>query len=148
MDADRLSERNLAATTGIDREMLKVARESLEKGADWDLVKGMVVYTAAGIQRLMEALGVAGAITDAELDAIMAWLPPEPEEATKKTVSASFLRRFRSPHHIGALLDGREVTVRVRDSKNFRAGMEIPIREMTPGYFELARRCPRYRGRW
>ena len=40
------------------------------------------------------------------------------------------------------------VRMRVRDSENFVAGMEVPLRHVAADLYECERRAPRWRGKW
>jgi hypothetical protein len=130
-------EREVAKQMNVAQPVLAEARKNvLKEGVDWVHQGVKVLYSAAGIQRLLEVSGLAG----------------EPSKFEKKTpaqVEARVLRKFPNPRVLEASLDGKKVLVRVSTSVNFIAGMAIPVRETeTAGVYELARRCPRGYGRW
>jgi hypothetical protein len=145
-------ELELAAASGIAQKNLARARQRhLREGEDWDLAGLQVAYSKNGLARVLEK--VTG--KPVEQGAIAGVPLLELEEKTRLTpangddqVMAKVARLYQNPHLLQiALPDGQLTNVRVKFSKNFRRGMEIPIVRTEQGY-ELARRLPRFPGRW
>lgn len=63
-------------------------------------------------------------------------------------VELTVLRRVLNPRILLATDGAGVLRVRVRDSANFMPGMRIPVRHIQGDLYELARPCPRSRGRW
>lgn len=70
------------------------------------------------------------------------------EQVRPDTVQAVVSAIYRNTRLLGATLGQQEIRVRVRNSRNFIRGMEIPVRHVRDDVYELARRAPRFRGRW
>lgn len=158
----------LAGVTGIGVKVLQKKRgKKLRQGVDWDLAGLRVAYSAAGLVAILQAVTgkepVNGEIAGVRLT--------ELEERTKLRLESSgekgrgpegpnvrtarVQRLFPNPYIIECLLEGSEtelpevVVVRVKTSKNFRRGMEVPLRlDGGSGRYELARRLPRFAGKW
>lgn len=140
-------EAQLAKNLGVKKKRLATARfHGLIEGVDWAMVRGKVAYAKAGMAKLMGKLGLGD-------------LQPEAEMASEKKVPAAnltavVLRTFTNRHLLEAELtleDGAKITVRVmvRDSKNFKRGMVLPL-ELKAGMelYTLTRKEPRWPGKW
>ena len=175
-------ESEAAVAAGVSRDRFKEARlKHLKKGKGYELVRGRILLTAAGLKRVLKVLGVSGNSREnsrtpggkvevpvelgaarveaptADSGAKNATTPPYlavvpyagPNKGLRTLVVCKFWKNTRL---VGARPPGGGaiVRVRVKSNKNFVRGMEIPVLPVPgrPGLFELARRCPRSRGRW
>lgn len=157
-------ETELATATGIAAKVLqKIRQKKLRRGFDWELSSDLrVAYSRPGIVRLLELASGSqvqeGAIAGVALGdleertRISGQAPAAAATPPEELVSATVFKLFPNPHLIEVILDGgQHKLVRVRESKNFRRGMEVPLRlkpEAKPDGFELARRLPRFPGKW
>lgn len=141
-------EADVAERMGIDRALLKKTRsEGLERGVDWDVQDRRVRYSPDGLKKAAAVLGIP-TMDQAEIVAGRGACEATDEKNGDGTVQVRFVRGYRSVHLCQGELDGRPVTVRLRDWKKLRLGMVMPCRKVSDGFFELARPCPRYQGRW
>lgn len=162
-------ERALADETGLTHETVKDARGAhLQRGPDWELVKGLVTYSDAGRAKIYGALGVpvpvGPAATGPESDPapLPADSPPntDPAAAADEKIAESppvhgelrdlaFVRRVSNRRTLLARTAGGVAAwVRVSDSTNFRPGMTLPCRFLERDQWELARKAPRHPGKW
>ena len=152
MDECTIVERELAAELGISHNQLKGLRaQHLQETADWRLVQGFVCYTPKARAKVMAALGLK--ITQPKKR------PPAPEgnvrallpakSATSLAVQlATIVGLTKNRHIVMADLGPERIRIRVKASRNFRKGMEAPVRLLEDNLYELACRCPRRSGRW
>lgn len=154
----------IAEACGVDRKYFKSVREStLESGRHWDLASNRVVYTLDGVRLALEALGVVdGDGAEATINRVRAaahvcTLNPTPTAVEKyggphtltyDLESHKTSKRWKNPHMLAAKYQGVQVQVRVKDKKNFRPGMELPCHWVHHDFWKLARKCPRWPGRW
>jgi len=149
-------ELHVAKRVGLTKdEIREVRRRSLTEGVHWVTHKKRTVYSALGVQTLEQALEVNG-----ESDVAGTRLSDTGEaESTVKKPETKILKVFRNGLKHSQIIEAHfpdkdpadvrnRVRVRVRSDKNFIKGMEIPVWELQPGLYELARACPRARGRW
>lgn len=79
-------------------------------------------------------------------------LKPENKEPARPIISepvfvkVKITQKVRNPRMLFAVLDGRPVRVRVRDSWNFTIGTEITVRKDTDDFFTFEGIPPRRRG--
>lgn len=144
-------EGELAVATGIAQKMLARARRQLRQGLDWDLRAGLVAYSARGLVAVLEKVtgkpavdGVIAGVRIAELEKRVGTLGFQEDKPINGMVTRLYPNRHLLQVH---LQDGTTVNVRVKDSKNFRRGMVLPLAR-SGGAYELARRLPRFPGRW
>lgn len=145
----------LAAATGIHARVFQRLRlKELKEGSDWKLSGQKVVYGKNALARALElATGEkvkkSGAIAGLPLNELERRCLLQISVATPP-VTAIMARFFPNRHLIGATLaDGKLIHVRVKSAKNFRRGMELPLRwNEGVQMFELARKLPRFPGRW
>jgi hypothetical protein len=146
----------VAEATGIARGVLKTAREKIGAAIGlWAEVHGRVVYSFAGLRTVLETVagdrlpddlidGVAARSTCVEGNAASA--------ADAEDLQAQVVRFYLNPRLIQIrLLEGSKAlgNLRVRDTKNFRTGMVVPVRwEESIKAYVLTRRAPRFPGRW
>lgn len=172
-------EMELAGVTGITQKKLAQKRvKKLREGEDWSLTPGdkgglRVAYSSAGLVAILAAVtgkvpsnGEIAGIRLSELENKTRVIAPVPQKeaaatttATRPNVRTAKVRRFfPNPYIIECELakstsNGEGplelVIVRVKSAKNFRKGMEVPLRWDEQGKrYELARRLPRFSGRW
>ena len=168
-------ERELAEALGVAHDFLKsIRRDQLARGADWELVKGQVAYSDAGRAKALAALtaddsapNVAphgpdagseknraaaaearGAAPVAELDAAALDAATEAAAIGAEIVTLVCAKLPRNRRIILARHSGALVRVRVKDSQNFRIGMELPARHVRDDLWQLEGKCPRYPGRF
>lgn len=163
------AERELAKTYGLAPDRLKEVRNGqLQRAAHWDLVKGLVCYNDAGRVALELALGIATPEKNpAEppptpppaAEPAPAATPP-PDSAPNNPPAKNFVApaagevrtlvavaKVRNRRILKARDQDRVAWVRVKDSKNFRPGMELQARYLAGEQWELVGRCPRFNGK-
>lgn len=147
----------LAAATGIHARVFQRLRlKELKEGSDWKLVGQKVVYGKNGLAHALEhATGEKikknGAVAGLPLEELeRRCLLPIPVDTPPQTATVE--RFFPNRQLLGVKLkegDGALIHIRVNSAKNFRRGMELPLRwNETIQMFELARKLPRFPGRW
>lgn len=162
-------ERDLAEKFGLSHDVVKDARAAhLQRGADWDLIKGLVTYSEAGRAKILRALGVqdepvaattlpasdpAATATDSAANIEPAATPGEKnaenQPAHGEVRELAFVKRVSNRRTVLArTAGGASAWVRVSDSSNFRPGMVLPARYLERDQWELARKAPRYPGKW
>lgn len=178
-------ERDLAHTYGLAPEALRDARTAhLQRGAHWDLIKGLVCYNDRGRAAIEEALKITAEKNPAETAAEPPTPPPAPADSAPNAWSglpgskgdtilggcrsgksekiatpvpppaAGEVRtlvavaKVRNKRILKARDQDRVAWVRVRDSKNFRAGMELQAKFISGEQWELIGRCPRWNGKF
>jgi len=136
------NEEELATKLGVPRSVLKGWRRGMVKGSDWMLEKGRVAFTAGGIRKLEEKLGLRQ-------------IPEGFYFTDKEYKRVRVKRNWPLNKRIVTCVDdeGAELTVRVRNNENFRPfltngePMELTVRKDGDGW-TLEGRGPRYAGRW
>ena len=142
----------------------------LVRGEDYDLEGGLIAYTEEARQRVeTEVLGSAQSA--ATLTQAAAPLPSEgaaeggdssptpvdtPEglpgdelPRSEGVQSAVVVKAYAKNRRLLAVtIADTAMRVRVKNNQNFVKGMVIPVRHVNGDLYELARRCPRWRGRW
>lgn len=107
--------------------------------------------TSSAVEEALEAKFVASDPTE---DAATTLEPTSGANTSEKNAPTKWEARvtnlFRNPRILQAqLLDsGKEIKVRVKDSKNFHRGMKIPVILESNGWARLGRKHPRWKGRW
>lgn len=142
-------EAELAEATGIhEKNLRRVRAQSLRQGDHWKLRDQHVVYSAVGAQLVIEKILGRDLKPEELAAALNASRLSEPVEKFP-AVKAKVTKLYPNPWLIQVELpSGRCTNIRVKTSKNFRRGMEVPLRVLASGHFELARRMPRFPGRW
>ncbi len=135
---DEVPEVEFAARLGLSRELVAEARKKLLEGDHWVKRGSMIVITAAGVERLGELLGVKK------------MGQASPEAAEEAVILTKVSRFYLNPRVIGCVDgSGNTLIVRVKNTANFRIGMECPLKKCgASGGFALAKRHPRWPGRW
>lgn len=161
-------ERSLAQTYGLAPDALKDVRGTqLQRATHWDLVKGLVCYNDAGKAALELALKITaeknpGASPSPAPDPA---LPPPPDSPPNIPSPAAAPKKFEPPkpgeiRTLVAVAKVRNVRilkardhdrvawVRVKDSKNFRPGMQLQAEFVSGEQWLLVGRCPRWNGKF
>lgn len=156
-------ERELAEAYGLAPDALKQVRHTLQRGAHWDLVKGLVCYNDAGRTALETALGIASQKNPPADPAPTpptaqgpADSPPNTAAAPKKFAQPAAgevrtlvaVAKVRNRRILKARDQDRVAWVRVKDSKNFRPGMQLQAAFISGEQWELVGRCPRWNGKY
>ena len=171
-------ESNLAEQLGVSRGTLRDLRGTLlTEDHDWKTLKKRTCLSDAAVRKLDDHLnplknGAPAFVQDAQPPPL-----PAPASADAASASAAtpgpipeglveakngtevflvvYRANFRNHRLIEAHLPGADPLeqaniqrVRVGSSANFIKGMVIPCRHLEADYWELARPCPRWRGRW
>lgn len=151
-----LSEKELAETIGVNRQKIKeIRKEYLTENQDWDLVRGAIRISNSGVKKICEFLKISSKNAAPEEGP----LPPAPiDDKAVTTALVKYERKkavvtvnrfFRNRRIIECLNDqGEPIRVRVKTNHNFRSGMKAPVYQVSEDLWELARACPRFRGRW
>lgn len=139
-------ESEAAELSGLPLKKFAAARvRHLKQGIHWDLDGSQVAYCPEGLLAVIEQ--ITGKNTGGELVLKFAQKTTAPAEK----LSAKVTRIYPNPHLLEARLEdtGELIRVRCRTTKNFRIGMELPVQTSgMAGIYDLARRLPRYGGRW
>lgn len=61
------TEKRVAEALGLSALDAKMIRKDLQKGSDWDYVNRVVHYSAEGIERLMQSMGIKGGSVASEI---------------------------------------------------------------------------------
>lgn len=148
-------ESKVQSMVGLTKDEIRAIRKkSLVQGVHWISHKKRTCYSLAGIHELQRILKIPHTQKDAAASpgAIAEHCEPTPAEVIT-------LKVFRTGFHSGRIIEAyppekdpaniaNRVRVRVRSDKNFTRGMEIPVTELQVGLYELARPCPRTKGKW
>jgi hypothetical protein len=142
------------------RDTVRALRKAhLYEGDDFKVVKKEVMLSPEGSKKLLAMLDLkngpachqeatsAAPTPDTGPSALLARDGQAGGPATVKRVWP------KNPHYLLASMDGNDVTVYCRETKNFVSGMEIPRGQLHPRtgcclLFDFTGRCPRGRGRW
>lgn len=151
-----LEEGQLSAELGLARPKVRALRtDELVHGTDWKSIGGLVRYSRAGWEKLRRSVGLAAGEPAAP--------PPAPAKdlAPKKAVGQPPPLQHGDVHDLVvvriypvnrkillARLGNSEVRVRVGSNQKFMPGMVLPAKFLEADLWELARRAPRYRGKW
>lgn len=147
-----MREAEFCRVLGVSRERLRWLRRGLTEGTHFARSGRAVVWTEAGQVAAREAIArelAVPAIVDGTNRANGtdgAEKVPDIELAHLRV-----LRRVINPHIVLAIEVGAGEAVqrvRVRSSENFIPGMTLRARRVEADLWELAGRCPRWKGRW
>lgn len=160
-------ERELATSYGLASPALKAIRDAhLTRPQHWDLVKGLVCYSDEGKAALEGALGIGAqknptanppppaAETPLAPDSAPNDPPPAPPPKKFVAPKAGEVRTLvavaivRNRRILKARDQDRVAWVRVRNSKNFRPGMELKARFVAGEQWDLEGRAPRWGGKY
>jgi hypothetical protein len=157
-----VSEGEVARRLGITQELVREWRvEWLYEHEDWGLVGREIKYTEGGIEKLrgilkktLPAGAMAGDLGRKLLTARAASLEGWKGDVGAIVPAVTVTRVMaNNPQYMDGKIDGKEgiVLVRVRDNKNFLAGMVIPpemLERRHDRLFNFVGRYPKSRGRW
>lgn len=143
----------VAEASGLAVKLLRKARAALQEGPDFLKNGQKVGFTKKGLRAVLEA--VSGLpLREELLEEIAQRTLPEQALEEREAVAAepdalAHVRRFyMNPRLVQIELPDKSLApLKVRDSKNFRVGMEVPVR-WNGKVWELTRRLPRFPGRW
>lgn len=142
-------EKEVADQLGLPLRSLRSMRmELLERKVDWDLVSNRVMYCQEALVKLARALpglvpkDVNPRNTEAGLAGASAEKTPAREEI------ATVTRLWRNPHYIQGQVGQELVRIHVRNKRMFKAGMEIPVRQVQRDLWEFAGGRIRSRRGW
>ena len=158
-------EKKMAENAGVSERAFAATRQiTLEEGVDWIHGKRkQVLLNKAGLDKVLQKLGILGTGTGdqnpqdepekeipADLRESIAESTIEAVQRQEKNVVILIVssRKYPNKHILAALKDDQLVRVHVKSSKNFRKGMEIPVRWLKDDLYELTRACPRRPGKW
>lgn len=141
-------ESEVARASGLATKKIAALRMAhLKQAEDWELVELRVSYSDAGLERLGYLLTSGVELAARLKGTLQKKVAPAP---VAKPMEGRIVRFYRNPHLMQVRLENdRLVDVRVRTVVNLREGMAVPVRATaTAGLYELARRLPRFPGRW
>ena len=145
-------ESELAEASGIALRVLRETRKKLREGLDWTHgAGGVVLYSRAGLEAIVAEVTAAPLPPGLLEELANRTLPlPEPDDKSAAPEKTGRVNRFWLNPRLFQVrfADGSTGNVRVKSCENFRIGMEVPVREVAPGLYELTRRAPRQPGRW
>jgi hypothetical protein len=152
------SEKNLVSLLGVPRAELRRLRMELIEGEDWTMAGNTVRYSESGIKKTRAALELPQEAASNKIPVNQPAMSAEAADGPVPIESAPIknpaektfrVRQTVANHKILLATDGvSQIRVRVHSSVNFLPGMAIPCRHIKDDLWELARRCPRWRGRW
>lgn len=142
-------EAELAQALGVATKHFQRQRvKNLRQGVEWELVNLRVAYAKNGAARILELVAPT-AITAPELALLLEKSRLKSGEKNGGEIEAVVCRFYLNPRLMQVTLpNAAKVNVRVKETKNFRVGMEVPVRPLDNGGYELARKLPRFAGRW
>jgi len=145
-----ITERQLSEELGVSRQVVRNARRAL--GLEFAAAKNSTVLAQDEADAVRGYVGCPPADKNA---------PPTGQEpgvtvvddqvsaaAPGQVIALRCLRRVLNPHILLATDGVAVMRVRVRHSENFMPGMSLPVRHIQGDLYELARPCPRSKGRW
>ena len=159
MSEFEISEKEAAEQIGVPQEKLKEIRDGLERGKDWNIVRGAILLTKTAVATVLGKLGLKDVADLPEKKDPPPATTPEPvppasvQMAMQRPGTEAILvmaRKWRNSRIVGAHRQGSTeiLRVRVKDNENFVLGMEIPARHVAQDLWELVGKCPRRRGKW
>ena len=140
----------LAEATGVAvRHFQKMRAKNLRQGADWDLNGLRVAYAKNAVPRILD-LVTGRAVPPGELAELLEKSALNPaQKSAPETVTATVRKFWMNPRLMQVELPGAVlVNVRVRSVANFLIGMQLPVRQVEGGAWVVARKLPRFPGRW
>lgn len=157
------SEERIAEILKISRtDLTEIRKEILFEKEHWSTQKRTVIYTKAGVDKVLEHLNLVSqgfavplVVTKSDNGVQLESERPinDPEAISTKEDAPEYVlvkitQKFRNPLLMAAEFEGKPIRVRVRDSKNFMPGMEIKARRIRDDFFIFEGRCPRWKGRF
>lgn len=164
------AEDKMAEYLGVSRDSLKAFREDLLEGEDWACEGNRIRYSEDGVLRLLDLMGLdlpkkrakgsVGSSISSLLDCARLAQPATPDSKKNgapevfelRVVKVTSNRNILFANHTADTFPGSTennlVRVKVRDNSNFRQDMILQAVHIDEDLWELAGRCPRFRGRW
>lgn len=146
--AENQCEREFAKAAGVPRRAVADLRDALKEGEDWFKEGRRVYWSKKGRLNALAALGLKKTEAARSLVAEGEDASPAPDDGPSDAIVAI---RPRNTRVLVAVLEktGERVTVRVRNSAKFPLQWRIPVRPVEGlNIWELARKEPRWYGRW
>jgi len=163
-DTFQFCEKDLAAQMGIPRATLKEIRDTqMTKGEHWDMVSMRICLSRAGVDLAATFVGLLDSEKDPRLlldpddtETVQADPPDHnqhlmlPASSSSGNVRIGKVSRITKNTRIILVESlGETVRMRVRHNGKFLPGMEVPMKLIEePDLYELARKAPRWRGKW
>lgn len=142
-------ESRLPQKMGVPRELIRVARAKCAENVHWKWQGNRVVWTPAGISRLVELVCEASnakKLARGASEHVRAGL--EQPRRSLEVVQLVVAKIVANPRMVLAT-DGKKMyRVKVASNAHFVPRMTIPVRIVRDDVAELARPCPRQKGRW
>lgn len=143
-----LPEKQVAGSILPGRQMLEQVqayrRQELTRGLDYEIVAGKCLYTQAAYSAMLASLSGAGAAPDGP--------PSQPEKKRAAPADAVVTRVFpQNPRFMLARMGTTDITVRIRETRNFCAGMTLEAAFLVPTggpTWDWIGRLPKARGTW
>lgn len=146
-----MSEAELAKKLGLPRKTVREARRAAEMMPEADYTPGHrpIAITPAGEKKLLAAFGIPpgpenspAAATEAAAAGPAATFELEVTGAPNRNT------RLLLARHPGGNGSGEPLRVRVRNNKNYTAGMRIAAAHETGQIYVALGRAPRWKGKW
>lgn len=141
----------LANATGIHVKKIQAARiKHLRQGEHWDLYQQRVAYSKPGLTAVLEKIAGQNLYTFHQLAALEDRTSLIARDVPEPPLEATLQQFYPNPYRCRIRLpDGNDAPLRIKNKKNFRLGMKVPVRlNAAGGFYELTRREPRFPGRW
>lgn len=150
----------VASALGLTREEVRqIRRERLERGEDWQIEDGSVMWARSALDRVAD-FGMAAKSAAPTLEALYALvsaaaeqmaksaeIPPKARPAKACARLLPLTRRYPNPRLVEVRDGSMLLRVRVRSSRLLLPGMLLPVEPDGHGGW-LCRRLPRRRGKW
>lgn len=153
----------LPVQLGLSIEEIRARRDKfLEKGRDWTGDHKRILFSLEGVKRLVASLALpldddlskkggeqTGVSSEGQGGAIVCEMPPQKKAAEPIEVDLIVIRCLTNPHLLEAWTPGpgEKVMVHVPSNAHFVPRMALKARNIN-GRWELAGRCPRFKGRY
>lgn len=139
-------EARIATWLGLPRPRLaRLRKRALREGEHWLVMQQEIVFTAAGIQQVRDLLSSLGELKPRTEEA--AEDPQAPAGPPEKAL-AVVVKLFPNTQLMQAKVGEELGLVRVRDNRNFMAGMKVAVvRAPQNRLWQYTGRLPRSRGR-
>jgi len=151
-------ESRVAKALGLSRERVRALREAHLSAEHWTTKGNAIVFTAEGLEKILFYAGGSteavsspspeqtGAAVEAGGVALVAPGAPEVVRAVVKKVCPN--PRMMLAIRVGSPEDEDSLLVRVKDNRNFMAGMVVEVMDCGNGVWQYRGRMPRSRGRF
>lgn len=138
----------VAEALGLDHDLVSEERDGLMEGTDFRSAGTVIELSEAGVWHLLVNLGLA--VKNAAGCLLLVDLRPEPigpKKAAPGTIEQGRFIKVINPRRILVAARGEMMIVGVRDVRNFRPGMEVPLCFVGENPI-FAGRLPRYPGKY